>query len=281
MKLCKGFWDRAAPAKGVDGIREQRRVDYGNRVSRKGEENSVPRISPMDVENPVTVAVNLGMGDMERLPVEGHLNSDVNARVDLLINLTLVRGLDGKWAVSQAHLAKPNDPMVTKPVSHKASQASQLGVIKKPSGPTQSLKQLWRPKDKPVVHPSPNPSNHELVVGDPTLESSIPSSSSSAPTRQAPLKVNETLPESIAAGVSTDSWAMLLREGTRLFMPPMPPLPLSPNPFYALSENSCLGPVLGSQSTEAWGDESSVSASSMGKESTDLAVGGVLGEEGT
>jgi hypothetical protein len=89
-----------------------------------------------------------------------------------------------------------------------------------------------------------------------------------------------TSPKSTAIGVSTDSWAMLLREGTRLFVPPMPPLPLSPNPFYALSENSCLGPVLGSQSTAAWGDESFV-ASSVEEECTDLAVGGVLGEEGT
>jgi hypothetical protein len=182
VNLCKGFWDRGAPAKGVDGVRDQRRVDYGNWVSRKGEENRELRISPMDVGNPVTVAVNLGMGDMERLPVEGQLNSDVNARVDLMINITLVRGPDGNWAVSQAHLAKPNSSVAAKPDSHKASQAGHMGVLKKQSGPTHPLKQIWRPKESTVVQPSPSPSNHQFVESNPMLEASHPSCSSSVPT---------------------------------------------------------------------------------------------------
>ena len=271
--LCKGFWDRAEPAKGVDGVREHRRVDYGNRVSKKGKEVCVPRISPMEVENhpenPVIVAVNIGMGDLESGQVEGQSNSDGEARVQLLLELSFVRGPDGKWAVSQAHLAKPNPP---KPASHTSShtgsRVDQLGVLKNPNGPTQPLKQIWKPKLKSVVNTSPNPK----VMGDPTLESSIPSGSSSTPTKQATPEVIVTSPEPIETGESIDAWARLLREGTRLFVPPMPPLPLAPNPFYALSETSRLG-VLGSKATEAWGDGD--------EESTDLVAGGVLGEEET
>ena len=36
---------------------------------------------------------------------------------------------------------------------------------------------------------------------------------------------------------SDATWALQLRDGQRLFVPHMPPLPLSPNPFYALSSS--------------------------------------------
>ena len=35
------------------------------------------------------------------------MESEVNARVDILLNLTLVRGPGGKWAVTQAQILQP------------------------------------------------------------------------------------------------------------------------------------------------------------------------------
>jgi hypothetical protein len=44
-----------------------------------------------------------------------------------------------------------------------------------------------------------------------------------------------TLNTSLGSDSDEGTWAMQLHNGQRLFVPPMPSIPLSPNPFFALS----------------------------------------------
>ena len=111
--VCQGFCDKHIPLREVDGDCDRRRGVSTAVGSNQGKEHGVLRISPTDTvfENHVTVAVNHALGDLDKIAGEGNMESEVNARVDILLNLTLVRGPGGKWAVTQAQILKPKAPV--------------------------------------------------------------------------------------------------------------------------------------------------------------------------
>ena len=120
--LCKNFWNRPAAVQ-ADGGHDRRRKESGALVS----ENRMPRITQIDpkFEKHVTVAMNSALGVKENPMVKG--NPEVNARVDIMLNLTLVCGLGGEWTVSQAQIINNN----SKPIS----QVSNPVITKKaPTG---------------------------------------------------------------------------------------------------------------------------------------------------
>ena len=152
---------------------------------------------------------------------------------------------------------------------------SKIDPPKKPIGPVPPLKQQWRPKVTPRVTPSPEP-KPDLV--DPILEPSL--LVSSLELHQNIPKVNvASLSKVTAAEVPPDSWAMLLREGKRIFTPPMPPIPLSTNPFSALSME-CLNTVCGEKTLEVWGDTSLSAGEVSTPLESDLVVSGESEMEG-
>jgi hypothetical protein len=246
--------------------------------SRKGEESRAPRIpsSVPNFENHVTVAVNSALGDLVNNTLE---YPEVNACVELRLNLILECEPGGNWTVSQAQLTQPNAQVPQKP----NPQTSK--VLKHPSGPVPPIKKLWRPKASPVVTPSPLLESNGAVDVDSTLETSSVLVSPSALTTIIPSEVNvASSSKSLTPEPSTDTWAMLLCEGKRLFVLPMslmPPIPLSTNPFFTLSsENLGLESAWSEKSVEFWADECAHTTSTL-LDLSDLEVGGVLEEDGS
>ena len=252
----------------VDGVHDRRKKKIDASVS----ENCMPRITPIapKFEKHITVAMNTALGVKENPALKG--NPEVNAQVDIMLNLTLVCGLGGEWTLSQAQIINNN----YKPISH----ASNLAINKKAltGGPVQHKQMVWRPKTPVVPPPNPRSSSGNSDTKDPNLESSSYVVPSPALTQtNANISATNTIS---SVTPETHTWEMLLREGRRIFtlaIPPMPPIPISANPFHALSE-TCLETVMGEQSGEAWDDEASESSSLL--ELTDKVVGGKSGELG-
>ena len=273
--LCKSIWNRPAAVKVDDGVCDCRRGVIGALVS--SDENRMLRISPIDpkFENHVTVAMNSAMGVKENPALEGNSDPEVNACVDITLNLTLVCGPGGNWTVSQAQIVKNNSQVSSKPISHAYNPDITNKVI--PGGLVQHKQKEWRPKAPVGAPPSPRPISVNLELVDPNLEHSFSVVPSLELTQNSPslnVVTSPNIPE-------THTWEMLLREGKRIFtpsIPPMPPIPLSINPFHALLE-TCLETARGEQSVEVWDDEAS--ESSLPLELSNNVVGGELGEDGS
>jgi hypothetical protein len=190
----------------------------------------MPRISPIDpkFENHVTVAMNSAMGVKENPTLEGNSDPEVNACVDITLNLTLVCGPGGNWTVSQAQIVKNNSQVSSKPISHAYNPNITNKVI--PGGPVQHKQKEWRPKAPVGAPPSPRPISINLELVDPNLEHSFSVVPSIELTQNSPslnVVTSPNIPE-------TYTWEMLLREGKRIFtpsIPPMPPIPLSVKPL--------------------------------------------------
>ncbi|GMY18770.1 NADPH-dependent thioredoxin reductase 3-like isoform X2, partial [Fagus crenata] len=135
------------------------------------------------------------------------------------------------------------------------------------------------PKVTNEINPSPLPESIGAVDLDPTLETSSLSGTPSVVTPTFPPEVNDASSSKSLIEPSTDTWAMLLHEGKRLFMPPMPPLPLSTNPFFALSsENLGLKSAWSETAVEVWADESTHSTSTLLDLSNPEVEGGLGGD---
>ena len=146
----------------VDGVHDRRKKEIDASVS----ENRMPRITPIapKFEKHITVAMNTALGVKENPALKG--NPEVNAQVDIMLNLTLVCGLGGEWTLSQAQIINNN----YKPISH----ASNLAINKKAltGGPVQHKQMVWRPKTPVVPPPNPRSSSGNSDTKDPNLESS-------------------------------------------------------------------------------------------------------------
>uniref|UniRef100_A0A2N9GB44 Integrase catalytic domain-containing protein n=1 Tax=Fagus sylvatica TaxID=28930 RepID=A0A2N9GB44_FAGSY len=107
----------------------------------------------------------------------------------------------------------------------------EAGPVTKPVGPVTRpvSRQEWRPKthSPQAFHKADSGPEVSTKASSSTVESS--SSLENIPDPVAALPTPED------ADDEEGMWVMQLRQGKRLFMPQPPPLPLSPNPFYALS----------------------------------------------
>ena len=194
----------------------------------------MPRIpsSTPNFENHVTVAVNSALGDLAKNQLK---SLEVNARVEIRLDLILKCEPGGNWTVSQAHLIQLNAQAPQKP----KPQNSQ--VLKQPTGPASPITKVWRPKVNKEINPSLLPKLFGAVDIDSTLETSSVSGTPSILTPTFLTEVNDASSSKSPTEPSTDIWAMLLRDRKWLFVqlkPPLPPLPLSINPFFALSSKN-------------------------------------------
>jgi hypothetical protein len=160
--------------------------------------------------------------------LEGNSDPEVNACVDITLNLTLFCGPGGNWTVSQAQIVKNNSQVSSKPISHAYNPDITNKVI--PGGLVQHKQKEWRPKAPVGAPPSPRPISINLELVDPNLEHSFSVVPSIELTQNSPslnVVTSPNIPE-------TYTWEMLLREGKRIFtpsIPPMPPIPLSVKPL--------------------------------------------------
>jgi hypothetical protein len=211
--FCKGHQNNQ-----VLSSNDRRGVGVGAAVTEKEVEGNNPKIMHKDhiFQTHVTAAVKSAVGSISADTQE----NIVNAHVQLNLKLDLTCGLDGEWAISRAEVIK-TEPKPT----------SLLKPVTKPVGPVTRpvSRQEWRPK----TH-----SPQDFHKPDSGPEVSTKASSSTVESSSS----LENIPDPVAALPTPEDaddeegmWVMQLRQGKRLFMPQPPPLPLSPNPFYALS----------------------------------------------
>uniref|UniRef100_A0A2N9HYC0 Protein kinase domain-containing protein n=1 Tax=Fagus sylvatica TaxID=28930 RepID=A0A2N9HYC0_FAGSY len=197
---------------------DRRRVVVGVPATEKEVEGSKPKIMHKDriFETHVTAAVKSAVGS-----ISADTQKDiVNDHVQLNLKLDFICGPDGEWAISKAEIVK------TEP-----KPASFLKPVTKPVGPVSRpvSRQEWRPKIQPpqAFHKTASGPEASTKASSSTFENS--SSLEHIPDPVVALSTPEDSDD------EAGTWVMQLRQGKRLFMPQPPPLPLSPNPFYALS----------------------------------------------
>ena len=177
-------------------------------------------------QNSVTDAVKMAVGS-----IAVDMSKDmVNTSVKLLLTLELVCGPKGDWAISRAELQK-QEPSRFENLGHQHTGSSSRPISR----------QEWRPKAQPTQTSTPLPNEITRDLGSDTACPSDAECNSDAKLREA------VATHEISARVE-GSWALQLRHGQRLFVPDLPPLLLSPNPFYALSST-----VLEKEPTEQTG----------------------------
>ena len=162
----------------------------------------------------------------------------VNSRVQFLLNLELGCGPEGEWFVSRAKLQK--------------AEPTRTHLTKQTNGPPSRpvSRQEWRPKVQPnnITHQTPHLEISPETSTQAECSHSEPSSSA--------VKARETDDAMNTADEHANevgTWALQLRQGQRLFVPQMPPLPLTPNPFYALSSpDLCVEAPAKTESSEVW-----------------------------
>uniref|UniRef100_A0A2N9EUU7 Reverse transcriptase domain-containing protein n=1 Tax=Fagus sylvatica TaxID=28930 RepID=A0A2N9EUU7_FAGSY len=233
--FCKGHQNNQ-----VLSTNDRRRVVVGAAVTEKEVEGSKPKIMHNDhiFQTHVTAAVKSAVGS-----ISADTNKDVNAHVVLNLKLELMCGPDGEWAISRAEVIKnePNPNPLLKPVT------KPVGPVSRPVS-----RQEWRPKTQPPQ------AFHKTVP-----EASTKASSSTSAIPPSPEKTSDPIAAPSSADDEAVTWVMQLRQGKRLFMPQPPPLPLSPNPFYALSTELFTDSSEKIEIPEIWSDDNPAHTSSM------------------
>uniref|UniRef100_A0A2N9IB59 Uncharacterized protein n=1 Tax=Fagus sylvatica TaxID=28930 RepID=A0A2N9IB59_FAGSY len=239
--FCKGHQNNQ-----VLFTNDRRRMVVGAPVIEKEVEGSTPKITHKDriFETHVTAVAKSAVGS-----ISADTQKDfVNEHVQLNLKLDFICGPDGEWAISKAEIVK------TEP-----KPASLLKPVTKPVGPVSRpvSTQEWRPKIQPpqALHkPASGPE-------DSTKPSSSSAENSSSLKHSSDPVVALSTPEDSDDEAGT--WVMQLRQGKRLFMPQPPPLPLSPNPFYALSTELFTEPSETIEIPEVWTVEDPAHTSSL------------------
>ena len=221
----------------------RRRVVAGVVVPNKEVKGAKPQIMQKDrnFQNHVTAAVKKAV----HLTAIDSPSDKVNARVLLSLNLELSCGPDGIWAISKADLKQPEQ---TRPTSSRKPPI----LFGSTSRPEKTLSKVWRPKAQITkVNQDPAPILLEASSGveDPcgmethftapmrkvTSTSALTGSSDGD---KAWVCDDASISSCSEIGENSDAtWALQLRDGQHLFVPHMPSLPLTPNPFYALSSS--------------------------------------------
>jgi hypothetical protein len=206
--LCKGIQTKHTASN------VHRGVVAGAGVREKEVAGTKPNITHRNrkFQNSVTDAMKKAVGSISvNMPKD-----KVNARVTLNLNLELSCGPEGEWVISRAEVQK-QEPMwfeINKPGQQHVGSSSR---------PTS--RQVWRPKAQQA-----NPSNSLTTANTRVLNTetvALPEEKLREP--ETHVMTHE------GSDRAEGSWALQLRQGQRIFVPELPPLPLSPNPFYALS----------------------------------------------
>ena len=232
----KGHQNQAPLSQRQNSTNERHREVAKAAVMTKEIEGGKPQIMHQDFvfQNHVTDTGNKAVG-LISMDMPKDL---VNTRVQLHLKLELSCGLDGEWVLSQAELQNP--------------EPTRTHLTKQPNGPPFKpvSRQEWRPKFQPnkITHQTPQLKTSPEASTQAECSHSEPSTSD-AKARDTDDVLNTT--EEDASEVGT--WALQLWQGQRLFVPQMPPLPLSPNPFYALSSPElCVETMEKIESSEVW-----------------------------
>uniref|UniRef100_A0A2N9HC19 Reverse transcriptase zinc-binding domain-containing protein n=1 Tax=Fagus sylvatica TaxID=28930 RepID=A0A2N9HC19_FAGSY len=242
--MCKDYRNMQNPAKlpMKELTNDRRRVAAGGAVPNKEVEGAKPQI--LQNQNHVTAAVKKAVN---LISIDSPSDT-VNARVLLSLNLELSCGPDGNWAISKADL-KQSEQMRPDP------SRMPPNVIGSTSRPDKTKNKVWRPKAQTTQYVSqtrdPKNSIPEVSSGveDPCgMETHFTAPTQDVASTSALTESSDGDEECVCDDVTISScseigepsdatWTLQLRDGQRLFMPQMPPLPLSPNPFYALSSS--------------------------------------------
>jgi hypothetical protein len=242
--MCKDYRNMQNPAKlpMKELTNDRRRVAAGGAVPNKEVEGAKPQI--LQNQNHVTAAVKKAVN---LISIDSPSDT-VNARVLLSLNLELSCGPDGNWAISKADL-KQSEQMRPDP------SRMPPNVIGSTSRPDKTKNKVWRPKAQTTQYVSqtrdPKNSIPEVSsrVEDPCgMETHFTAPTQDVASTSALTESSDGDEECVCDDVTISScseigepsdatWTLQLRDGQRLFMPQMPPLPLSPNPFYALSSS--------------------------------------------
>jgi hypothetical protein len=230
----RGWLQIAALCKGVQTkhmVSNVRRGEVaGVVVMDKEVEGTKPKIKHQNqsIQNSVTDAMKMAVGSIAvDMPKDM-----INTRVKLHLNLELVCGPKGEWAISRAELQKQEPSRFEiKNLGHQYIGSSSRPISR----------QEWRPKAQLPQTSTPLPTETTRDLGSDTACPSDAECHADAKLRE-PVATHEVSDR--VEGI----WALQLRHGQRLFVPDLPPLPLSPNPFYALSST-----VLEKEPTEQTG----------------------------
>ena len=227
--FCKGHQKQATLPQRQNTNDRRREVDRAAGTN-KAIEGGKPQIMHQDIifQKHVTDPGNKAMGFIS---VDMPKNM-VNSRVQLSLELELGCGLDGTWVITRADLqnSKPTRTHLTKNISL-------------PKGPiTRPVSQsVWRPKTQPVkiTHQTPHPPPEASTQAECSHSKPSTSAEKARDIAAVPTVSDDTVSE-------VDTWAHQVRHGKKMIVPEIPPIPLSPNPFYALSVSE-----MGETSTES------------------------------
>uniref|UniRef100_A0A2N9HXJ9 Reverse transcriptase domain-containing protein n=1 Tax=Fagus sylvatica TaxID=28930 RepID=A0A2N9HXJ9_FAGSY len=244
--MCKNDRNMQNPAKlpMKELTNDRRRVAAGGAVPNKEVEGAKPQI--LQNQNHVTAAVKKAVS---LISIDSPSDT-VNARVFLSLNLELSCGPDGNWAISKADLNQSDLKQIRPDPSRMPPK-----VIGSTSRPDKTNNKVWRPKAQSTHYVSQtlDPKNSISEVSSGVADPCGTETHFTAPTQDvastsALTESSDGDEECVCDDVTISScseigepsdatWTLQLRDGQRLFMPQMPPLPLSPNPFYALSSS--------------------------------------------
>uniref|UniRef100_A0A2N9HAP6 Reverse transcriptase zinc-binding domain-containing protein n=1 Tax=Fagus sylvatica TaxID=28930 RepID=A0A2N9HAP6_FAGSY len=162
----------------------------------------------------------------------------VNSRVQFLLNLELGCGPEGEWFVSRAELQK--------------DESTRTHLTKQTNEPQSRpvTRQEWRPKVQAnnITHQTP-----QIVLSPETSTQAECSHSEPSPSAVKARDTDDAVNNDDEHANDVGTSALQLRQGQRLFVPQMPPLPLTPNPFYALSSSDlCVEAPEKTESSEVW-----------------------------
>lgn len=225
--FCKGNQNQAPLSQRQNSTNERSREVAKAAVMSKESEGGKPQILHQDfvfqnhATDPGKKAAALISVDMPK--------DLVNSRVQFLLNLELGCGPEGEWFVSRAELQK--------------DESTRTHLTKQTNEPQSRpiTRQEWRPKVQAnnITHQTP-----QIVL---SLETSTQAECSHSEPSPSAVKADDEHANDVGTS------AFQLRQGQRLFVPQLPPLPLTPNPFYALSSSDlCVEAPEKTESSEVW-----------------------------
>jgi hypothetical protein len=234
--FCKGNQNQAPLSQRQNSTNERSREVAKAAVMSKESEGGKPQIMHQDFvfQNHVTDTGNKAVG-----LISVDMPKDlVNSRVQFLLNLELGCGPDGEWVVSRAELQK--------------AEPTRTHLTKQTNGPPSRpvSRQEWRLKVQPnkITHQTPH-----LEISPETSTQAECSHSEPSTSAVKAQETDDAVNTADEHANEVGTWALQLRHGQRLFVPQLSPLPLTPNPFYALSSpNLCVEATAKKESSEVW-----------------------------
>lgn len=176
---------------------------------------------------------------------------DFNARVQSNLNLELVCGLDRNWEIASAKITHADPQAQRKPihsVHHTIGPTNQNGPIKKMWRPVTSSNSFNR-----MTNDIGSSSKGPFLDGSQDRSRSLETNTLTIPEDRL---LSTPKAESFEADSDSNSWAMQLRDGRRIFVPTLTPISLSESFLCSLIKPLGGGADNRSEPMEEWDAES-------------------------